>query len=52
MTDELTCTDCGASFTPNGFLTERGWVCRDCGTDPDNPNNDTDMPSVHEIKVE
>lgn len=49
---ELTCADCDATYSPNGFLAERGWVCGECGTDPDNPNNTTEMPHVDEITIE
>ena len=47
----VSCEDCGAAYTPNGFLADRGWVCRECGMDPNNPNNTTDMPSLDEITI-
>ena len=49
--NQITCADCDAPHTPNGFLTERGWVCRECGTDPSNANNTSDMPHVDEIEI-
>jgi len=48
---DATCPDCDDEFSKvNGFRTERGLICGDCATDPNNPNTpETDMPTLEEM---